>query len=147
MKKTFIKFTLLVIIAINVSCSNDDNSDSSTIIVEEPKEYKIEFSGVGASTMQYPLEITYYVDDQSGSLISESVESQTNMDIVEMRNLTSYNKIGFKFKAYDSGEAYINSIIITDIESNEIIFQNFELNINDNKVFMYNISNDDFTIQ
>lgn len=133
------------------SCNNDDDNTANTtnppVNNTEQREYKIQLWGIGTSEPQAPLEIMYYSDTQGGALIPHTVNSQTNQDIVEMYILSSYNKVGFKFDADDNGEAYINTVVITDVEANEVIFENNTLDIDDNETFLYNISEETHSIE
>jgi uncharacterized protein YcfL len=141
------KFVLLALIVLTLfGCSDDDNNNTSTDTIE-PKAYKIQFWGYSSSEVQYPLTVTYYKDNQQGVLSSELVSSQTNTDVIETRTLTSYDKLGFKLAVGNSGQATINTVIITDMETNEVILDNSDLEVNTGQTFMYDVSDDNYTIQ
>lgn len=137
---------MLTTSALTISCSNDDNT-SNPIETINPKEYKVHFWGSSSSEIQYPLTVTYYKDNQSGALVSEQVSSQTNTDVIESRTITSYDKLGFKLAVANGGQALVNTVIITDVESNEVIFEDYNLLVNTGQAFMYDISDDTHTTQ
>lgn len=137
---------MLAASAFTISCSDDDNT-SNPIETINPKEYKIQFWGSSSSEVQYPLTVSYYKDSQSGDLVSEQVSSQTNTDVIESRTLTSYDKLGFKLTVDNSGQAPVHIVIITDVESNEVVFENYNMSIDTGLTFMYDISDDNYTVQ
>jgi hypothetical protein len=129
-----------------VSCSDDDNATTPSETID-PKEYKVQFWGSSSSEVQYPLTVTYYKDNQQGSLVTEQATSQTNTDVIESRTLTSYDKLGFKLTVGNGGQVPVHIVIITDVESNEVIFENYNVNIDTGQTFMYDISDDNYTVQ
>lgn len=112
-----------------------------------PKQYMIEIAGESSSQQQYPIEIIYYYDDESGVLQSETVNTQTNTDIINNYTASTYNKIGFEYSVTGYTESTINSVYITDVSSNTIIFSNSNLEVEDNETFMYDISSNSYTIE
>lgn len=143
------KIILLLILTVSlfiINCSDDDNGTTPSEAID-PKEYKVQFWGSSSSEVQYPLTVTYYKDNQQGSLVTEQISSQTNTDIIESRTLTSYDKLGFKLTVGNSGQAPVHIVIITDVESNEVIFENYNVNVDTGQTFMYDISNNNYTVQ
>lgn len=111
------------------------------------KDYNIYFSGYSSSSQQYPLTIEYYVDNESGQISTQTVNSQTNTDIIQSIDVESVDKIGFKYDVTNYEESLINRVEVKNIETGEIIFANDNLLMEDNQVFMYNISQNSYTIQ
>ena len=142
MRKTILLFMLSVL---TFSCSDDDTTTPNEIL--NPKEYKVQFWGSSSPEVQYPLTVTYYKDNQSGSLVTEQITSQTNTDVIESHNLTSYDKLGFKLTVGNGGQASVNIVIITDIETDQVIFENYTLQIDTGQTFIYDISDQGYTIQ
>jgi len=141
------KFLLLLIAVSFASCVEDPNNVpcfGCGNVTDQLKSYKIEIKG--DSDSQNPLQILYYRDDIHGILSSISVNTQTNTNILETSNLSSFNQLGFKFSVGNGGHADIDTVIITDLESNQIIFENHTLNVTPGKIFMYVISTDSYTI-
>ena len=50
-----------------------------------------------SSSQQYPLNITYFKDDEDGQITTQIVNAQTNTDIIQSLNLESVDKIGFSY--------------------------------------------------
>ena len=144
--KKIILISILTIAPFVISCSDDDNT-SNPIDTINPKEYKIQFWGSSSSEIQYPLTVTYYKDNQNGTLVSEQVSSQTNTDVIESRTISSYDKLGFKLTVANGGQALVNTVIITEVESNEVIFEDYSLQVNTGETYMYDISDDAYIIQ
>ncbi|MEZ4801146.1 MAG: hypothetical protein R2797_00120 [Gelidibacter sp.] len=113
----------------------------------EPYEYEIQISGYSSSSQQYPIAITYYWDEESGTLVSQIVNSQTNTDIVNSFNVVAYDKIGFKYDVTGYEESIINSVYITNLDTGSVIFDNSSLEIEDEQVFTLDISEGTYTIQ
>ena len=146
MKKTILPLMLFICATIT-SCSSDDSQETNPAEVVSPKEYNILIGGESDPYNAYPLTVVYYKDDENSSLQTEQVNSETNTDVVQSRNLISYDKLGFKFTVGNNGYVNIYSVIITEIESNEIIFQNYNLDIDTGQTFMYDISDNNYTVQ
>lgn len=144
MKKTTV-ILILLMSAIIISCSNDDSVNPNPTI--NSKEYKVQFWGTSSPEIQYPLIVTFYKDNQDGSLTTEELNSQTNTDVTESRILNSYDKLGFKLTVGNGGQASVYNVIITDIESNGVMFENEKLQINTGQTFMYDISDQNYTIE
>ena len=109
-------------------------------------KYIIEFRGQSSLAVQYPVNIIYFKDDRNGDLTSEIVNSQTSAEIIETRELTSYGKLGFKLSIASGGQADVDTVIIKDVDANQIIFENHNLDIPAGKTFMYVISANSYTI-
>jgi|GEM_PF-3408642 len=109
------------------------------------QEYTINFSGFGSPDEQYPLEITYYFDDENGDLVSATVNSNTNTDIVESNTLTTYDKIGFKYQTSSESQAEINTVEVRD-KNDEVIFSSSDLSVDIGQTFIYDISDDSYSI-
>lgn len=129
-----------------ISCSDDDTTNTAPETTQ-PKEYKFQIWGYSLSQTQYPMTVTYYKDIQNGSLATEIVNSQTNTDVIESRNLSTYDKLGFKLAVGNGGNATINTVIITDVEADEIIFEEYSLQVNTGQTFMYDLSDDTYSVQ
>lgn len=130
------------------SCSDDDsNSTTNPTETIDPKEYKVQLWGSSSAENQYPLTVTYYKDNEEGHIVTEQVNSQTNTDVVESRNLISYDKLGFKLTVDNEVQAPVNTVIITDVDANEVIFESYNLDIDTGQTFMYDISDDNYTVQ
>ncbi|WP_127139957.1 hypothetical protein [Flagellimonas marinaquae] len=128
-----------------------DSSSTSTKYKEcdpcppRAQEYTINFSGFGSPDEQYPLEITYYFDDENGDLVSATVNSNTNTDIVESNTLITYDKIGFKYQTSSESQAEINMVEVRD-KNDEVIFSSSDLSVDIGQTFMFDISDDSYSI-
>lgn len=111
------------------------------------KEYQISFSGYSSSSQQYPISIEYYVDDDNGLISTQTINSQTNTDIIQSINIESVDRIGFKYDVTNYEESLIEFVEIKNLETNEVIFTSSILEIEDNEVFTYDISENSYTIQ
>lgn len=143
------KIMLLKMLAASIfmsSCNDDDNTVNPVVTVN-PKDYKVQFWGFSSSEVQYPLTVTYYKDNQNGIIGTENVSSQTNTDVIESRTITSYDKLGFKLTVGNSGQATVNTVIITDVQSNEVVFESYELDVDSGQTFMYDLSDNTYTVQ
>lgn len=146
------KFLLLLVMATSLSsCTEEaDNAPCFTCHQQdpkpEPKEYKIELRGESPAGEQYPLDILYYKDSNQGDITSVAVSSQTNTDIIESKNVMSFNQVGFRFTVGSGGQANISSVVITDVAASQVIFQNHTLNVTPGKIFMYVISSNSYTV-
>lgn len=127
------------------SCSEDDNNPIN--IPLEVKEYKIQIAGHGPASQQYPLNITYYHDNQEGTIVSEIITSETNQDIIQTKVLSANDKIGFKFTVDNNDEADIFYIKISDVETDEVLIEDSDFNIQEDHKFMYDISENNYSIQ
>jgi len=140
------KIIFMMLTASLISCSDDDNTTTPNETINS-KEYKVQFWGSSSSEVQYPLTVTYYKDNQQGNLITEQTNSQTNTDVIESRTLNSYDKLGFKLSVGNNGQVSVGIVIITDLESNEVLFEDYDLQIDTGQTFMYDISDDNYTVQ
>jgi hypothetical protein len=110
------------------------------------KEYIVYISGYSSSSQQYPLNITYFKDDEDGQITTQIVNAQTNTDIIQSLNLESVDKIGFSYDVIGYEESIINRVEVTNVETGEIIFAFDDFEIQDNQLFMYDISENTFTV-
>ncbi len=130
-----------------------DLNDSSRITVKYKEcdpcppraaQYSIYFSGSHSGQFdQYSLKTTYYMDDENGELNSEVFNS--NLFSGEFYNLTSYDKIGFKYETDAESNANVELIEIQD-KDGEVIFSKSDFTIGIGKTFMYEISKDTYTV-
>lgn len=111
------------------------------------KEYNVYFSGYSSSSQQYSLNITYFKDDEDGQVTTQIVNSQTNPDFVQSMNLESVDKIGFSYDVIGYEESIINRVVIKNLETGEIIFDLDDFTIQDNELFMYDISENTYTVE
>lgn len=146
MKKLYLLSSLITAIFLSSGCSDDDNPTPTNENVVA-KEYKIQFWGYSSSEEQYPLTTNYYKDNQNGELATETTSSLTNTDVIESHTLTSFDKLGFKLTVGNGGQAPVNIVMITDMETNELIFENSSLEIDTGQTFMYDISSNQYTVQ
>ena len=61
--------------------------------------------------------------------------------------MSSYDRLGFKLTVDNEGQAFVNTVIITDVEGNEVVFESYNVEVDTGQIFMYDISDDDYTIQ
>lgn len=109
--------------------------------------YNIYISGYSSSSQQYPLNITYTRDDENGQIYTETVNTQTGTDIIQTLDLDSADKIGFSYDVVGYEESIINRVEITKVETGAIIFTFDNFSIEDNQVFLYDISDNEYTIE
>lgn len=114
--------------------------------IKEAREYEISFRGYGSSEQQYPMVITYYLDDENGEISSTVVNTQTNTDVGGRQTLKCYNQIGFKYETSDNGETIVNNVSIKDVKADNVIF-NKAIEVQNNKTFIYNISEDSYNVE
>jgi len=146
------KFLLLIIIVFSLTaCTEDGNSNCpgcddyiptqpDPVITIPTKEYKLEFSGHGSPEQGVYL-FTYL--DGSQNMTSLFISA----DILKSQTLSAHNKIGFKLISTDGGQVLIDTVKITDVESNQVLLEEHNLQITFSKTFMYTIANDTYTIQ
>lgn len=145
MKKIILPLMLFICLTIT-SCSDDDSNETNPAEVIDPKEYKVLIYGESDPYTVYPLTVTYYKDNENGSLQTEQVNSETNTDVIQTRNLISYDKLGFKLTVGNNGYANVHHIVITDVESDEIIFEEY-IDLDTGQTFLYDISDNNYTVQ
>jgi hypothetical protein len=109
-------------------------------------EFQISLLGSSSSSQQYPIIIEYYVDNENGQISTEIVNSQTGTDILESIFIESVDKIGFKYDVTGYEESIIGSVEIRNVETDTYIFSASSLQIEDNQVFIYDISDNSYTI-
>lgn len=142
------KILLLLIFALSIAGCTED-ADNACFYCTEPvpsREYKLKFRGHSSSEEQFPVWIFYYVNN-GGTLSSVMDTSQTSTDMVYSITLPSYSRIGFKLNIQNGGQALIDTVTITDVESGEVLFENTSLEITSGETFMYNIPENIYTIQ
>ena len=138
--------TLLTVFTLSCSSDDDTGSENDTEPVEL-KSYTIELFGSSTYEQRYPLEITYYSDNKEGDLETTTINSQTNTDIIQEEVLLCNNRIGFEYDVDGYEESLINYVRIIDSETEEVIFEENTLEIEDNQLFLYNISEDSYTVE
>ncbi|HIP33662.1 MAG TPA: hypothetical protein EYG89_02785 [Bacteroidia bacterium] len=111
------------------------------------KEYQLMFSGSSSSSQQYPLNIIYYIDDENGQISTQAVNSQTNTDIIQSISLETVDKFGFKYDVSGYEQSIINYVEIKNVQTGIVIFSISSLEIQDNQIFTYDISENSYTIQ
>lgn len=111
------------------------------------KEYQISLLGSSSSSQSYPLTIEYYVDDENGQISTQIVNSQTGTDVIESIFIESVDKIGFKYDVTGYEDTVIGGVEIRNVETDTYIFSESSLQIEDNQVFIYDISDNSYTIE
>ncbi len=141
MKKILVTL-LLAILAI--SC--DDSNSNPGPDPDYGRRVNIAFTGSDTSGQQYPLTITYFSSDMEQVFTSEIVQSTTGLQISESKELSLELNAGFKTNVPNGSQMLITSVIMTDLDTNEVIFENHSLTISNGKLFMYNIRENTYTI-
>lgn len=124
-----------------------ENEDNCYDDMQETKEFRITVYGNSSSEEIYPLSITYLYSNIDGDLLTNTIESQTNTDVIEYGTFECFDKIGFKYEVQDNGETVINGVVIEDIDLESILFENYDLEIPENEEFIYNIHQDSYVIE
>lgn len=79
-------------------------------------------------------------------MVSEIVESITAENIAEIRELSCYKRVGFKISFPNSIPIQVNTVIITDAETSEILLENHNLVIPTGKTFTYDFFQDTYAV-
>lgn len=123
----------------NVPCWGCGSETEQPAPAIPTKQYKLEFSGHGSPEQGVYL-FTY--SDGTQNMASLFISD----DIFKTQTLSAHTKIGFKLISTDGGQVLIDTVKITDIESNQVLFEGNNLQITFSKTFMYTISTNSYTI-
>lgn len=139
---------LLLIITSITSCVEDANNAICDLCNSDGpyRQFKIELRGQSSPDVQYPLNIIYFKNDFDGNLVSEIFSSVTVANVIEIRELYSSYKLGFKLNVGNGGQVPVNTVIITDLKTNQVIFENYNLSVATGQTFMYDIQSNTYTI-